>query len=133
MQECLAIQIARDPHAPVGALDVVMDHLQDLGKGKCEKVSKELDIEAGQVSKILEYMRQSIHSSNLVIQGSVKIGTFWRVNCCINCNMGNHYARNPSQRAVTKFRSPKTNAVSTVSKYREGERVVCSTLRRRSG
>ncbi|MCJ8013475.1 RNA polymerase factor sigma-54 [Paenibacillus sp. KQZ6P-2] len=55
--ECLTIQIERDPQAIKGALEVVSGYLQDLSKGRTDKISKELNIDPLQVSKILTYIR----------------------------------------------------------------------------
>ncbi|BFH62475.1 RNA polymerase factor sigma-54 [Paenibacillus azoreducens] len=57
LQECLTIQIERDPQAIKGALEVVSGYLQDLSKGRTDKISKELNIEPLQVSRILTYIR----------------------------------------------------------------------------
>ncbi|GIO29590.1 MULTISPECIES: RNA polymerase factor sigma-54 [Paenibacillus] len=57
LQECLTIQIERDPFAIKGALEMVSGYLQDLSKGRTDKISKELNIEPLQVSKILTYIR----------------------------------------------------------------------------
>jgi len=58
LQECLALQIAKDPHAVEGALAVVSGHLPDLAKGRVDKISKELDIDPYRVSEILDYIRE---------------------------------------------------------------------------
>lgn len=57
LRECLALQIRRDPDAHPEALKVVELYLEDLAKGKHDKIANELDIDIQEVSNILDYIR----------------------------------------------------------------------------
>jgi RNA polymerase sigma-54 factor len=57
LQECLCLQIRRDPDAPAYALQAVERFLPELAKGRFDKPAKEFNIPVAQVSGILDYVR----------------------------------------------------------------------------
>lgn len=57
LQECLAIQIARDPEANSWAAAIINDYLIELAEGKLRHIADSLDITLEQVEASLHYIR----------------------------------------------------------------------------
>lgn len=57
LQECLAIQIGRDPNADPWAAVIVGDYLQELAEGKLRRIAENLGISVEQVEASLAYIR----------------------------------------------------------------------------
>lgn len=57
LQECLAIQIERDPKANPWAAAIVSDYLKELAEGKLRRIAESLGISIEQVEAALAYIR----------------------------------------------------------------------------
>lgn len=57
LQECLAIQIERDPKANPWAAAIVSDYLKELAEGKLRRIAESLGIPIEQVEATLAYIR----------------------------------------------------------------------------
>jgi RNA polymerase sigma-54 factor len=57
LEECLLIQIKRDPYAEPWSQEVVSQYLTQLGSGKLTMIAEKLHIPLEQVKNVLEYIR----------------------------------------------------------------------------
>ncbi|MEB3101707.1 RNA polymerase factor sigma-54 [Ferviditalea candida] len=73
LRECLMLQIARDPNAPDMAEQIVQEHLDQLAKGKFDKIAKDTGISKEEVISILEYIR-TLNPKPYASYGSVSEG-----------------------------------------------------------
>ncbi|MCY9696841.1 RNA polymerase factor sigma-54 [Paenibacillus alginolyticus] len=57
LQECLLLQISRDPAAPHGTFEVVSQNMQQLAQMKLDKIAQQLGATLMQVKEIVTYIR----------------------------------------------------------------------------
>lgn len=57
LQECLLLQISRDPAAPHGTFEVVNQYMQQLAQMKLDKIAQQLGATLMQVKEIVTYIR----------------------------------------------------------------------------
>lgn len=57
LQDCLRLQIARDPEAPDCAAQIVQSHLRDLGTGKFGKIAEALQLDIAAINEAFAYIR----------------------------------------------------------------------------
>lgn len=57
LQECLLLQIARDPSAKPGAYQIVSQHLQQLAEMKLDKIAQQTSLTLTEVKEIALYIR----------------------------------------------------------------------------
>jgi RNA polymerase sigma-54 factor len=57
LQECLCIQILRDPYSDKWAHRIITDYFSELASGKLQRIASRLSIAIEQVNKSLEYIR----------------------------------------------------------------------------
>lgn len=57
LRECLLIQIKSKKNPEKYALEIIEDHLDDLGSNKIQKISKELNISISEVQRACDYIR----------------------------------------------------------------------------
>jgi RNA polymerase sigma-54 factor len=58
LQECLLLQISRDPHALPGAYEVISIHLQQLALGRTDKIALQLGMSLEKVKDIFIYVKK---------------------------------------------------------------------------